>query len=618
MSGTKTAWPGLLLLSILALSAPGPAAAQVSSADQICAPTTDPCVVSSATQVVSGAMLDFGDRALVITASGRLISAGGAITIFARQLQMDPSSQINLRGTTSTPGGSLDASIDQIFSLAGTVDATGNGGGSINITATRLDVDGSGRFLVNGINADSSGGDVDISADEITFGSGSTLGLTGGAQSTGGTLTMAATSMLTIGGVVDASGGDADGGLMDIEAGGLLEISSTALVRANGGLSGSGGEISISAGDSFMGSGAGDLVMSGTVASIGGGEGGDGGSIDLSAGTGCQLLGRVQAQSGGEGGGGAITITCSVNAPGNLSMGADIDARGVGTNGAGGEVTLDVGRGTIAVANKINTSGAQGGGTVSIDGANGITLAERITATGSAATGGDVTLTARGAQDAQVIVTSDGSINADGGGAEGEGGQLTIDACRMRIDSRGTAQSLTALGTNGGISLTGVREIDIAGRLSAGPTMGFIELIYRDLDPLFESTARFSPAPMLVVDTTLAGCGTPLPTRTATATIPVPTATETPIRLTPTATSTRTRTATPSGPTSTPTTRPTPAGPTDTDCNGVIDADETVGVIAAIFNPQLAVDCPNANADGNDGVTVADVLALILKTLGVN
>jgi len=88
---------------------------------------------------------------------------------------------------------------------------------------------------------------------------------------------------------------------------------------------------------------------------------------------------------------------------------------------------------------------------------------------------------------------------------------------------------------------------------------------------------------------------------------PVPTPTKTPTTTPPTASATPT--ATPS-PTSTPTATPTPAGPGDANCDGLIDARDLDALISRLFVP----GCEGADIDGDNQVTVGDLL-LLMQTL---
>ncbi len=800
---------GLALLPALALLAATSAGAQVTEPDEICNPASDPCVIAAAVTVEAGAFLDFGERTLRITASGRLISLTGDVTIFCRQLQMDASSQINLSGTASDSGGSLDVSASDSVSIAGTVNVAASAGpGNVTITATRFELPAAGRMLLNG-GSESDGGGLSIAAEEIAIAG--QIQLNGGSFSTGGDALFEAASSFSLSGLISATGGDGGGGAVTIESGGLLTVTSTGVVRLDGSNGGSGGEMTLAAGDFLPDVAADNLFMQGTLSAIGGNStdgGGDGGAIDIAASRGCQFAGRIQVQSGsdaiggpvtiscgdtlrvsdivmatdidarglgtsgeggevslvgssgsvtvsnginasggnegsggtvaieagssftlsalisatgGEGGGGAVTIgseglltvtstgvvrldgsnggsggemtlaagdslpdvaadnlfmqgTLSAiggNSPdgggdgggiaivasrgcqfagriqaqsgsdgsggpvtiscgdtlrvSDIVMATDIDARGTGTSGDGGEVSLEASSGSVTVSNRINASGGtQGrGGTVAIEAAASITLSERVTASGAA---GEVSLATSRTGVSAIALAQTGSISADGTGSANQGGSVSLDSCRVQIASRGgTNQSITALGPQGSILVTGVRQIEIAGRMTAGPSPGTIELIYRDVLPFIEATASFNPGPIVVVDASLLGCDTPIATRTPTSADTAPTATQTALLVTPTPTPPSAPTATGGGrstptstltrtPTGTPTPLPTPAGPGDKNCNGILEPDETAGVIRSIFDAPFAEVCPNVTNDA----TVADLLQYLADLAAIS
>ena len=109
---------------------------------------------------------------------------------------------------------------------------------------------------------------------------------------------------------------------------------------------------------------------------------------------------------------------------------------------------------------------------------------------------------------------------------------------------------------------------------------------------------------------------TPTPTATATPTATrTPTPTRTPT-FTRTGTVTRTPTITPTGPTptrtptvpvNTPTVTRTPAGPGDANCDGILDQEDVVGLVHALFAP----GCSGADVDGDGATRVNDLLRLI-------
>src|SRR5579875_3382849 len=78
------------------------------TAVDVCAPTANPCTVSTDLKVASGATLDFGSRALVIARGASLdASPGGMFTINAGSLTVQPGGQLLARSATGGYGGDI-------------------------------------------------------------------------------------------------------------------------------------------------------------------------------------------------------------------------------------------------------------------------------------------------------------------------------------------------------------------------------------------------------------------------------------------------------------------------------------------------------------------------------
>ena len=69
------------LLAVLSCIALPTQAFAVFTADEICAPTDDPCVISCSISVNSGAYLDFGLRSVEIVSNGQLDLGNGEATL---------------------------------------------------------------------------------------------------------------------------------------------------------------------------------------------------------------------------------------------------------------------------------------------------------------------------------------------------------------------------------------------------------------------------------------------------------------------------------------------------------------------------------------------------------
>jgi hypothetical protein len=92
---------------------PGAAAALVADeADDVCAPTADPCVVTTTIDIVSGSTLDFGTRKVRVASSGVFDTGNGIAIILCGGLTLDSGTGPGLRvrgpnGFGQTDGGSL-------------------------------------------------------------------------------------------------------------------------------------------------------------------------------------------------------------------------------------------------------------------------------------------------------------------------------------------------------------------------------------------------------------------------------------------------------------------------------------------------------------------------------
>src|SRR5262249_46161820 len=131
--------------------------------------------------------------------AGSLRAVGGQITV------------------TATTG---DVSVDKMGNSTARIDAsgdpTGGDSGEIDITAS------AGNIVVNGVldaganAADRDGGAVSLTAAGVTLGSASEIDVNSKGAGSGGVLTIDSSSNLTLGGKIDASGGDFDGGEIDV------------------------------------------------------------------------------------------------------------------------------------------------------------------------------------------------------------------------------------------------------------------------------------------------------------------------------------------------------------------------------------------------------------------
>jgi hypothetical protein len=291
---------GRLFAGLLVLALRLAGAAEATTAADICAPAADPCVVPQgvAIAVSDGSVLDFGQRALVLSAgSGTRLDAGsGTMAIIAGSVTLNPGSALLASGGVITVTTVGDVSILRAGSSIARIDVSHFASpGSITIDA---------------------GGAVDVQGVVTARGTGISAG--------SGTITLLGVGDVTIPGEVSAPGGGDDFG-----------------------------------GDVVIQTPLGDILLSGFI-DVSGGSGGSidalaGGSITTLAGAAARLDARA---TGPEGDGGSVDLA---TIQGDIAVGVPIHAQGatgVDFGGSGGYVTIDAAAGSVDLLGSIDISGA--------------------------------------------------------------------------------------------------------------------------------------------------------------------------------------------------------------------------------------------------------------------
>jgi cysteine-rich repeat protein len=548
-------WVGLQAL-LVAMGAAHAGALTATSADDICAPTTDPCVITASWDVTGP--LDFGLRTVRITGGGRL-KGQPDVVLTCGALECDS-------GLTANP----------------IIDAVGGDNGSVTINAMRAcSGDGSTRCFDDaactgvGLGTCSVGNTGTVAFDGKISGYGSDPGA-GRVRAAGD---------ITLGQLFDFSSSAAgyDGGYIDVQSymgsviadgplkarsgvgtydysqgqGGFLEVRAAVDVDLSGGLDVWGG---IGGGQAEIDAGRDIIVTSNLSSNAGDGAYANGGYITLTAGR--DLV--VQQDPGGPSpqvidttGGGAFYFYGYGNegswasgyggyqylgAGDDLTLAATAQLRSNGGPGArGGYITLY--GDTVTVMGDVHAEGSppvQGGdsgnagGIIEVWGLDGITLAgDAVLRTASPVNGGWVNIQSDG------LVVIDGEIDVRGGGdslyewyQSGEftfggmadvviGGQVrtgtgddgfnsTIDVCRLTLTNTGIIDhSHGSPNLRNGDTVITVHEsmrAEPGSKLLADPAGGQNVIVYRDpyKPPLLEGTA--SPSPVLAVNPSLVGC----------------------------------------------------------------------------------------------------------------
>lgn len=239
--------------------------------------------------------------------------------------------------------------------------------------------------------------------------------------SKGGELILDAAGTVEIaGGAIDADGGtgSCDGGDITITG---TSVVITKAVHADGtSCGGAGGTITITAFDTSV-----SLSGAGGVSANGGGSEYDGGTIAIDAITTISQGKAMHARGSGDGYGGAIGLASwSTGATGLITVGGAMNASGGGSSeSAGGSITIDGGEVTTNDTLTVN-GGYYDAGTVDII-ANGGAVDTNSGISADASNGGYGGWVQIVADD---DVTIDGTISANGGGADSGGGTIDIAA----------------------------------------------------------------------------------------------------------------------------------------------------------------------------------------------
>ena len=182
----------------------------------------------------------------VVSNEGSVTAAAGSITLAAGDIY---SHLISNTGSLTVSaeaesGGQVVVAGGGEFSNAGTITATSDGANG-------------GTVAVSGANVINSG-TIDVTGTE------------------GGNVAMEATSRLGQFGTIRADGASSDGGKVDLRAGEVVALRAESLTTANAGLTGDGGDVTVSSSDTAL------FWPDARIEATGGTESGHGGSIELS------------------------------------------------------------------------------------------------------------------------------------------------------------------------------------------------------------------------------------------------------------------------------------------------------------------------------------------------
>jgi len=415
----------------------------------LCTCSNNQCLVTGNTRLSPGS-IDFGTCALVLdTGATVTLSSPGALQIRAGSLTLNPYAAItdsggrivvNVPGTINL-GNRSTIDVSTLDAITAVIDLTA--GGAVTLTgslgARATDSTGSGGTVNVTAGGRATPGDVVID-ERIT--------VRGGGQGTGGSVCITAQNgVITVNAPIDATGGEFDGGCIDLEADGDLVVNNNAtgvtLDVSGGGLSGFGGLIVANSNV------AGNVTINAPLLGGAGGSttegGGDGGELDMSTNLGNIVVNAPLTVKGGSNGGRGGTV--DLEPTGDLTVTQPLLVSGTGAGAVGGDVTLSVtGVATLSSVIDVSATGNQArAGSVSLDGrrvagatANLLAMSE-IKADSAPGTlpraGGSIDIVDQ-------TSTVDGFVHANGGG-----GSVNLQACSLAVSAAAKIQA-DGTGTN--------------------------------------------------------------------------------------------------------------------------------------------------------------------------
>jgi cysteine-rich repeat protein len=421
--------------------------ARGTTADDLCAPDADPCIVTARVTITDGSVLAFGVRDFVVAAGGALDVGSGTMTVMA--------------GT---------------IGVGGSVNADGGSGGQIVLTAVEA-LWSNGLISANGTSPAGIGGSVDLLGGVVAIaGEVSARGMGDGL---GGCVTVGADGNIDLIGSLRVTGGD--GGEIVLAAGlvaGDLSIGGDAVLNTSGAGAngGSGGGIDLSArGDGIAN---GHVRIDGNLqARAGSLQGGDGGCITVSAAGDVVGEGSTAELNVNSGTPDGFAGEISIVAGGKVELRTKLLAQGTGSEGTGGDVEVRAGTDLVVDEEaRISVAGPGDGGSVELTADQGEVLirSDFVDASGTAGgDGGDIRIGAGGTQGRIVVA---GSVLANGstsGGAPGRGGTIEVSAGNTLIlpgsPTVGRGRLQAQGGTGGVIMMRTLRgSLQLNGAISAG------------------------------------------------------------------------------------------------------------------------------------------------------
>jgi hypothetical protein len=434
------------ILALVAVAAAHPAAAltactaaDVIAQDSNCPAGTGPCTIKKDFTIPNGCTLDFGTRDVTLANLAVLTIPSTVATIKAGNFTVAAGGFIDARGTSSTPpndvGGSLTIQTTQNFSVLKTT-LTGRIDVSASTSPGNIEIIAGGSVSIQGAlransTATADGGFIDITAGgDITSTSGSDISASGAGGGVGGEVDLSANGKIDVGNTIDLDG--YDGGALNTDSGAETNLRDVTMKG--------------------VGAGSSTLI-----------EAGLGGCLDVTAGTFVQMLGQITASGTGGGCGGDVSIEADF---GNITIAGHIDANAAlpeaqDTGAGGGTVELtSVGAVIVQSTGQVNarSDGTLGyGGAICVDSDDALIAAGTIDASGGQC-GGSIDICT------EASVTFNNTVTAGARNVGGFGGAVTVAAGDFGIGDLSVNSTIDVTGgacsTENGCGVAGSMDLE--------------------------------------------------------------------------------------------------------------------------------------------------------------
>ncbi len=532
VAGVASVVCATLVALVCTVSSPAVAAITATTADDICAPTADPCVINQKVDVTDGALLDFGLRRVEIDGIGELRFDIGSATLLVGELAVDVGgAAFTVKGTLDGLSYGGDVSVDARRACSGNAslpclndfNCSTVGAGTCSLGTGTIVFDGkiignadtpgtvtlsaagdiTAAKLVN-LNSTSLEGDGGLYELHSTFGSVTVtekLDLSGGGNSTGGEVLLVAGLDVTTSDFIDVPGGDFDGGTLEIIAGRDVLITQDFNANSVNG-EGFGGTVAVTAGRdlSILGGTSSNRLTISTEGHMSSENfGGDGGEQLYEAGRDMVIGEFVKFEANGaspDGFGEEIQLS----AVGDVTFAGEAVTKGKGLIGGGGIFRMIAGnRVEATAASAVDITGSAGGsGDVIVESGGDIVFDGTIAASGaSGGVGGGVTM------DAGADVFFGGTIVSAGSPSTFATGTVALEGCRVSVT--GTIDNTAEEGGN----ILTAREsvtVSVGAFINADAVSGTNSVVYRSASKPPTLLGTISPQAVQTLDGTLVGC----------------------------------------------------------------------------------------------------------------